>query len=251
MQRFLTRGALVVAVAVAALGLTACNKYGLTGHIDTAVPSATATTMTITGWANAADPNFKFVEDAWATVVFADKKPVKVVKNVWTSRPDVVKAVGPNSWGYETTIEGLGFGDHEICVDVVPKADVATATADSFLECKKVFAPQRESLARIDQASYDVISEQLTVKGWIYTSPYEVAAHGELFPAFYIDADGYEILLEPGLYPDVSKFLREPASTVGGVDVEGPLDPGVHTLCLGLVSATEQFPPLACTQLTV
>jgi hypothetical protein len=62
-----------------------------------------------------------------------------------------------------------------------------------------------------------------------------------------------EHLLEttPGEYPAVSSFLREPPETVAGVDVFGAIDPGTHNICLGLVSISEVYPPLACVEVVV
>ncbi|CAN5591605.1 hypothetical protein BH10ACT3_BH10ACT3_04970 [soil metagenome] len=247
MQRLLTRGAIVLAVGLAALGLTACNKYGLTGHIDGS--SNTEFDTTISGWANAADPKFDFIEDQWTTVVFADKKPVVVVDNVWVERPDVVKAIGPNSWGYEVTVEGLPFGNHDICVDVVPLKDAEKATADSSLECKEMFIPHGSSLAHFDETT--VADDNLELAGWVYNSPYQ--ADGPWTPVLLVDDEIIDGGLTEGTRTDVSTFLHEPADTVSGLDiVVTALDQGAHDVCLGLLSADEiDFQELDCVEVLV
>jgi hypothetical protein len=247
MHRALTRGAILLVVGLSALGLTACNKYGLTGHIDGTFDAIDGTT--VVGWANAADPAFSNAD--WTTVVFVDKKLTPVTTSEWTNRPDVVTAVGPNSWGFQATVQDLTFGPHELCVDIVPKADAATATAESFLECSEIFVPQHGSLARIGEAT--VTGTDLDLSGWVYTSPYQ--PEGPWGPALFIDDAVYEADFVAGEYPEVSSFLKADPQSVAGLDVTIPFDPGTHEVCLGVASSPEEeaaeFIPLECVDVVV
>jgi len=248
MHRALTRGAVLLVVGLAALGLTACNKYGLTGHIDGTYDSINGTT--VVGWANAADP--KFSNEGWVPVVFVDKKLTPVSTSEWTSRPDVVKAVGPNSWGFQATVQDLPFGPHEICVDIVPRADAATATVESFLECSDVFIPQHGSLAKVREAT--VTGSDLDLTGWVYNSPFQ--PEGPWTPALFIDDTVYETDdFVAGQYPEVSSFLKTDPQTVSGLDVTIPFDPGNHEVCLGVASTptddVADFIPLECVDVVI
>jgi hypothetical protein len=248
MQKLCTRAAIVLLVGLAAVGLTACNKYGLTGHLDASTDSRSGTT--ITGWVNAADP--KFSHEDWTMVLFSDGKKVGIAEQKWTERPDVVKAIGPNSWGFSVTSTELPFGEHEICVDAVPKADAATATAKSFLQCSKLFVPEHESKAHID--AVELVDAEVRIAGWVYASPY--VPTGPEFPVLIIDEDVYEGSFTLDTRPDVVKAFSTDAANVFGLDELGQIEPGAHEVCLGTIAeGTEDEPSaavaLACVDIEV
>jgi len=243
MKTFWTRASVLLLVALAAVGLTSCNKYGLTGHVDPAGEDAHG--VVLRGWVNAADPAFS--NSGWTMVAFRDGVQVPIRTQRWVPRPDVVTAIGPNSWGYEVSPIGLPFGDHEICLDAVPVADAATATAASSIGCATVVVPEVESRAYVDRVS--MIDDDVRIEGWVYTSPF---AATPVEPALLLDGVEVEADFVAGSRPDAAAGLRTADANVWGLDQADALDPGAHRVCLGTAgSATTDPVALSCVDVDV
>jgi hypothetical protein len=148
-----------------------------------------------------------------------------------TPRPDVEQVTHLPSFELRGGAYHLSKGRHSVCVDVVP---YRAAAPDQLRACKDVDVEWDQfSQGVIDTAV--VSNGVLTAQGW-FSQVRDTSAAYSFHPAWYLDGTWIRsqtngITLTAVDRPDVAAAI---GPTGAGSQITAPVQPGSHTICIGL-----------------
>lgn len=209
---------------------TGCNKYGYDAGVESVEYREFG--VTVRGWYS--DPFVAKRNGVCPEVVTSvdGKAPTRYnTCDSMTSRPDVTKLTGKPSFELQFFASQLTKGRHKLCADVVPYGAAAPETPQV---CKDVDVEWDQfSQGVIDTA---VVSDGvLTADGWF--SHVRFTTSSNMYRAtWYLDGNWVRSATDGITVTSVDRpDVRAAVGPNGqGLRISAPVQPGSHTICLGL-----------------